>query len=823
MPSASKPKKSKPQPAQERDITILGDMAEATVVSGSGNVIYVNGLPVALPAAEPEAQRPLRVLTIVARPLDVNELPEIADAWSLADGLLAVDAPLELRFVRPPTPERLQVEIDAGWDVLHFDGHGTAGGGGFLVLEAEEGLASLLPTDRFIEMLKRAGGPPKLLILSACQSAKGAGKGLAGRLVKEAGVPAVIGFRETVPVTVTMPFVQRLYAGLGAGRTIKESFDAAVSALGETLVPLPPEKQGDPFRQIRAADLPVLAGRGSHRPLCSGQHGAAQIEREPLVGVPSPSESGRFHGAYDANTDPPAGRKALLAEAARALLRGEKLLFLTGVGGIGKTALAAALARRLAWRCPGGVFWVNGADYLESGLGLEDALAPFAAAFGQDFLKLPKEQKRQVVLGYCERLEAPVLWVIDNADVASDEVWRAARALPGRSAALITTRERPEYGGCVIPVEGMAGEEALHFLLQETVRRRNQGLQMDKTTFEAFARIAELLDGHALALMHAAALIADEGLADAEKAVRANPARGDVGRRFDFSYARLAEEERRMLHRMSAFAAGFDARGAEAVCTVAIHERDTNLIPGWEEALRGLVRKSFVEVQAWNGEYHRYRIHPVLREYIRSRAGAALAQEEWRMARYLLAMAEFACGLLGDTERAIGAVRFATNERLNLLAGQEACLRQEQLEAGISFAFRLDDLFERCGRWDSRRQALLGGLEAARKGGGGDYAGLLHNLAVLSYATGDYAEARRLYQESLKIMEQLGDRSGAANTAAQFALLEEREGNLQEALTLIQKAEEAFIAMGAPQREQARKDRERIEAGLKRQKRPKSG
>jgi len=870
MSSQLKPKKNAPQADEERRLAIGGEQT-------------------------PDA--PLRVLTVAARPLNASELPEIADAWALTDGLMSVDAPVEAHFIRPPTVKQLEAEIDGGCDILHFDGHGTAELGGFLDFEKEDGLAEPLPAQMFIEKLKNAGQPPRLLILSACQSAKGEKDGLAGRIAREAKIPAVIGFSETVPVNVTMDFVKRLYAALGTGRTVQEAFEAARASLGKAIVLLPPEKAGEPAREIRAADLPVLTGKGIKQPLCKPQRGRPQVEREPLVGVPSPSESGRFHGVYDARTDPPSGRKALLVESAQSLLRGEKVVVLTGVGGIGKTALAAALARRLAWRFPGGVFWANGADYVESGMSLDDALSPFAAAFGQDFLKFPAAQKRQAVLAYFERMEAPALWVVDNADVAAEEVWRMARQAPGRSAVLLTSRERPEYGGCVISVEGMAGEEALLFLSQETMRRKNQWLTFDKEAFRTFFEIAGLLDGHALALMHAAALIADEGLDAALKAVRANPARGETGRRFDFSYGRLTVDEKRLLHRLAAFAADFDAQAVEVVCTAPLDERDKDLLPTWEEGLRSLARKSFIEVHLWSDDYRRYRLHPVLREYVRGKGDRGIGDRgEWRMAQYYLAIADAAHGLLGDTEKALGAVQFAEIERINLLAGQEACLKQERWEEAISFAYRLDDLFKRSGRWDFRRRSLEMGLAAGKKAGGHEHAAMLHNLSMLAQATGDYAEARRLYQESLKIaeqlgdksgvsislhqlgmlaqatgdyaearrlyqeslnikeqlgdksgvsrslhqlgmlaqatgdyaearrlyqeslkiLEQLGDKSGVASSKAQLSLLEEKEGNLKQALALITEAEAIFTALGAPQRKEARQDRERIEGKLRR-------
>jgi len=66
-----------------------------------------------------------RVLVVVSRPLDLDELPTIADQWALINGLTAVKAPVEIKFLRPPTIEGLRSEILSGYDVLHFDGHGA--------------------------------------------------------------------------------------------------------------------------------------------------------------------------------------------------------------------------------------------------------------------------------------------------------------------------------------------------------------------------------------------------------------------------------------------------------------------------------------------------------------------------------------------------------------------------------------------------------------------------------------------------------------------------------------------------------------------------
>ena len=67
------------------------------------------------------------VLVIVSRPLDLQDLPNIADQWSLLGGLRRVNAPAYLKILRPPTVEGLRAEILSGYDIVHFDGHGSFG------------------------------------------------------------------------------------------------------------------------------------------------------------------------------------------------------------------------------------------------------------------------------------------------------------------------------------------------------------------------------------------------------------------------------------------------------------------------------------------------------------------------------------------------------------------------------------------------------------------------------------------------------------------------------------------------------------------------
>ena len=87
----------------------------------------------------------------------------------------------------------------------------------------------------------------------------------------------------------------------------------------------------------------------------------------------------------------------------------------------------------------------------------------------------------------------------------------------------------------------------------------------------------------------------------------------------------------------------------------------------------------------------------------------------------------------------------------------------------------------------------------------------LHQLGMLAQDTGEYEEARKLYQQSMKIKQELGDKNGMALSQAQLALLEEKMGNVKEALRLIRLAEAAFLELGSPYAKLAREVRERLE------------
>jgi predicted ATPase len=229
-------------------------------------------------------------------------------------------------------------------------------------------------------------------------------------------------------------------------------------------------------------------------------------------------------GEYVADS-PPRGRKGLLAQTTDALLRGEKLVVLTGQGGIGKSVLAAVAARRISWRYPGGVFWRSAADI--ENLDLNKFLDAFDNIFGYEFRTLPLDAKQIKVLSYLQDLRTPSLLVFDNAEIIKDPaIWRFLEGLPSPSAALVTTREAPKREGRQIVIHQMEPVEAARLLIQEARRRSPRfGEKLEKQELEALDKIVHLLDGHPLGIKLAAGLVSSTSLEGIRQNLEAAPSK----------------------------------------------------------------------------------------------------------------------------------------------------------------------------------------------------------------------------------------------------------------------------------------------------------
>ncbi|MFI0351793.1 BTAD domain-containing putative transcriptional regulator [Actinomadura sp. 9N407] len=277
------------------------------------------------------------------------------------------------------------------------------------------------------------------------------------------------------------------------------------------------------------------------------------------------------------------GRDEAVAEV-RVLLGNERLVTLTGPGGVGKTSLALEAARRLAATQPDGAWMVELAPYdrntpslAEAVLAALDVRAGSAGSM-EDLIGSLRERRLLLLLDNCEH-------VIDQAADLTD---RLLRSVPGLRI-LATSREPLNVAGetlwsvPALPVPNgselrtVAKADAVQlFLARVTASARDFRLDADNAA--AVAQLCRRLDGIPLALELAATRVRALGVQEVVARLddrfkllagfqRGAPARQQtLMAMIDWSWTLLGDAERTVLRRLSVHADGCGLEAAEAVC-----------------------------------------------------------------------------------------------------------------------------------------------------------------------------------------------------------------------------------------------------------------
>nr|HID14490.1 CHAT domain-containing protein [Anaerolineae bacterium] len=310
------------------------------------------------PGFEP---RPLRVLVAASRPWDVEPWLDTEAEWkalcaALQPGAGTEPVPIRMEFLPAATPRALQAALQQGCDVLHFIGHGTAQGA--LVLEDDYGLAQWMDAGRFLRLLPADRKyRPCLVVLSACHSES------VGAVLRKAGVDHVVAVDRAMPIPdrAAAAYAAAFYRALARGGRLDHAHRDGQNAAGldkytgdrSPLVDGPPVSER--FRLLTRYGRARLARGRRGEFVCLRPQVAGQEFPRPRV----PSLVGRA--------------RDLAAVTAR--LAQSRLVTVHGLGGVGKTALARVLGRRL-WetaRFPGGLAWV-GLEGRDGPMGLLEAL-----------------------------------------------------------------------------------------------------------------------------------------------------------------------------------------------------------------------------------------------------------------------------------------------------------------------------------------------------------------------------------------------------------------------------------------------------------------
>ncbi|GAB4211798.1 MAG: hypothetical protein OHK0022_46760 [Roseiflexaceae bacterium] len=407
----------------------------------------------------------LRVLALAASPTDIADYG-LGPVDTSAELALAHEAfgslnPALLGGQTPATLERLAQQLNEGYDIVYLLAHGRRMDDGqtWLYLTDEQGRTAPVAGSELVRRIAELPRRPLLIILAACQSA-GDGQGQAllaiGPQLVRAGVPAVLAMQGLI----SRESMHRFLPAFSAALQHDGQIDRAV-AVARGLV------RDRPDSWVPALFLRLTSGRlWEEQPAAVVV--AAELAAQTTVILPPPPiyvpESAGFLGRTDE------------LSAMQERLDKSGLLMITGMPGVGKTMLAATLARRVAPSDQ--IFWhsFSAGENLDALIWL---LAGMLARHGQSGLWELLQQARQsggqlppaeVLLGYlAQQLTGRgYLLCLDDLHLIEDDprveqlIDRLRPELArGRLGLIITTRRVPDFAreGDLAPLGGLKHED----------------------------------------------------------------------------------------------------------------------------------------------------------------------------------------------------------------------------------------------------------------------------------------------------------------------------------------------------------------------------
>ncbi|MEU3854351.1 tetratricopeptide repeat protein [Streptomyces sp. NPDC029554] len=696
--------------------------------------------------------------------------------------------------------------------VLHISCHARPGA---LLLETRTGEEDAVDAARLLRDVLPSHGSLPLIVLAGCSTALEGTSELPGlaRSLLDHGAPAVLAMTSAVSDDYATELCARLYRSLAdrPDRDLLGAFCDIRRHLAREPRPLP--EWATPALFLADPELrPADGGPAPAEPT------AEPAVRQPVV----------LDGVVRARHDF-VGRRSTLRRLAGARPR----VLLHGIGGVGKTSLAAELVRRFETATPDGVVVAVGGETAVEAI-LDELRRRLHARCVRDdversdplheLLRTLSDHERdwRERLAATTRATVPLLLVLDNAEDNLDDGHQVTdpdlpvflRTWAEHHPAVVTTR-------FPFPVPGLETWHLGPLTWQETRKLIWRLPGVDALSPSEQRQVWTRLGGHPRSLEYLDALLRDGDGRFEELGARLRAAlaergsgQGELQRTLDETGALIAQDvllpelltrldeapsARELLLGAAVYRLPVDRAGlAWQLAAPPAEEEEPAEPEGLDDAVARLLHLGLLAPTGSGYLVHRWTAAALARL-----AGPHRLTEAHRRAGAYWGRR---CGRTTDQAAYIG---YALEGRYHELAGGRV---PEALEYTVLACHELD----KAGQWAReerlRREALalaapgtlraaecladLGGLDARRgrysqaetryrqalaafeEMGAADRAGrTLHQLGLIAEHRGERAEAERLYRQSMAAKERIGDRAGMAGTLHQLAGLAMDEGD----------------------------------------------